>query len=76
MTATEFRDHLTRLGLSQMAFARVTGANPRTVRRWAAGGPIRQEIAMLVERLKPNDPVVRAHRDQHGRSTRQTEDFV
>lgn len=63
MTATQFRDHLNRLGLTQMAFARLVGTNPRTVRRWAAGdSPIRQEIVMLVERLRPNDPDVLRHR--------------
>lgn len=68
MTATEFRSHLARLGLSQMAFARVVGADPRTVRRWAAGGPIRAEIVMLIERLRPSDPVIRKHQ--------RPEDFV
>ena len=62
MTADEFRAHLTRLDLSQMAFARLTGVEPRTVRRWAAEGPNRQETVLLIERLQPDDPSVRAAR--------------
>ena len=60
MTATELRDHLDRLGLSQLAFVRLTGRSPRSVRRWVArdpakGAPIPKDIAMLVTRLHPHD---------------------
>jgi DNA-binding transcriptional regulator YiaG len=37
MTATEFDAVIDRLGLSQVAAARLLGFNERTVRRWALG---------------------------------------
>jgi DNA-binding transcriptional regulator YiaG len=37
MTADEFRGVLAALGMSQRGFAAYTGANERTVRRWALG---------------------------------------
>lgn len=60
MTSEQLRSHLDRLGLSQMAFSRLTGRQPRTVRRWVCnepgrGSPVPPEIAMLVVRLHPND---------------------
>ena len=49
-----------------MAFSRLTGRSPRTVRRWVStalsrGSEAPPEIAMLVTRLHPHDAdVVRA----------------
>jgi transcriptional regulator with XRE-family HTH domain len=37
MTATQFREALERLGLSQIGAARLFGADARTARRWALG---------------------------------------
>ncbi|CAB5220458.1 hypothetical protein UFOVP233_82 [uncultured Caudovirales phage] len=37
MDPEQFRAGLERLGLSQTAFAKWNGLNPRTVRRWALG---------------------------------------
>jgi DNA-binding transcriptional regulator YiaG len=37
MTAADYRAALDRLGLSQVAAAKVLGVNPRTSRRWALG---------------------------------------
>jgi DNA-binding transcriptional regulator YiaG len=34
MTATEAREHIARLGISQQALARMIRVNPSTVRRW------------------------------------------
>lgn len=37
MTANQFRTAIHRLDLSQVGAARLVGADPRTVRHWAAG---------------------------------------
>lgn len=37
MTADEYRDAIERLGLSQVAAARLLGVDDRTSRRWAIG---------------------------------------
>ena len=37
LTPLDFRTALARVGYSQRAFARLVGANERTVRRWTAG---------------------------------------
>jgi len=36
MAATEAREHIARLGISQQALARMIRVNPSTVRRWIA----------------------------------------
>lgn len=46
MTSTQYRKALEKLGLSQMAAARVLGVNGRTSQRWASG---EQDIPKLVE---------------------------
>jgi hypothetical protein len=38
MTAAQYRDALSRLGLTQMAAARLLGIDDRTSRRWAQYG--------------------------------------
>lgn len=38
MTPTDFTTALASLGLSQKAFARITGMHTTTVSRWATGG--------------------------------------
>src|SRR5262249_12706171 len=48
MTSTEFRDCLTKLGLTQTEAARLLSVAPGTVRRWAEGGAT--EIPGPVER--------------------------
>ena len=37
MTATEYRDALSRVGLTQVGAAKLFGVNPRTSQRWALG---------------------------------------
>ena len=52
MTATEFRQHLARLELTQAAFARLIKVDIRTVKRWASlRDPF--EIPRAVEILLP-----------------------
>jgi DNA-binding transcriptional regulator YiaG len=48
MSAAEFRAALSGLGLSQSGFARITGADPRTVRRWAAGAEIPAWVPLVL----------------------------
>jgi hypothetical protein len=38
MTPTQFRDALSRLGLTQIGAARLFGIAPKTVRNWASKG--------------------------------------
>ena len=48
MTPTEFRAALARIDISQQAWARLWGLNPRTVRRWIRG---EQDIPLWVARV-------------------------
>jgi transcriptional regulator with XRE-family HTH domain len=48
MSATEYRDALAKLGLTQVGAARLMGVSDRTSRRWASG---EQDIPPPVERL-------------------------
>jgi DNA-binding transcriptional regulator YiaG len=48
MTASEFRQGLKTLDLTQEAFAGMLGIASRTVRRWIADDVIPPEIAVLV----------------------------
>lgn len=49
MTATEFRAHLARTGLSVRACAAWLGIAPRTVSRYTAGElPVPRQTAMLI----------------------------
>lgn len=59
MTAGQFREALTALGLTQAGCARFLDIDERTVRRWATGGPPRS-IALLLGlmqrfEVKPED---------------------
>jgi hypothetical protein len=40
VTSDEFRETIERLGLSQIAAARLLGVDARTSRRWASGAPV------------------------------------
>lgn len=52
MTATEFSQALSALGLSQRAAGPALGSDPRTVRRWASGEcPVPRPVALLVGAL-------------------------
>jgi DNA-binding transcriptional regulator YiaG len=51
MTPATFRATLQALNLSQQAFARLVGANPRTIRRWALGEQPVAAWAVVVLRL-------------------------
>jgi hypothetical protein len=52
MTAAELRDHLDRLGLTQVAFAHLIDVDARTVKRWAS--PTEPfEIPRTIEILLP-----------------------
>ena len=61
MTPTQYRDAISRLGLSQVRAARFLGVDPRTSRRWALGEiPIPKAIGMFLYlllngALKPED---------------------
>jgi hypothetical protein len=59
MTAAQYRDALSRLGLTQMAAARLLGIDDRTSRRWAQYGTHgTSEILLrllLTGRLRPAD---------------------
>lgn len=56
MTPAEFRDHLSRLGLSQLAAGRFLNYNGRTVRRWASGREsVPVVVQKLLEKLEPED---------------------
>ena len=53
MTPEAFRDALRTLHMSQQAFARAVGVNPRTVRRWASGeSPIAPTVVPLLHVLQ------------------------
>ena len=52
MTASQFRNALDRLGLSQLGAARLLGADGRTARRWALGErSIPPTVAILLRLL-------------------------
>ena len=52
MTANQFRAALSRLGLPQLAAARLFGADGRTVRRWALGErPVPYTVVILLRLL-------------------------
>ncbi len=71
MTPLQFRKHLDRLRLTQSDFARLIKVPPRGVRRYTSGdSPIRQELALLVQRLQPDDPEVSAVRREVADKTR------
>lgn len=62
MDAVQFRAGLDGLGLSQTAFAKWTGKNPRTVRRWAAGeDPVPREIAVIIALLEAISEIGGSH---------------
>jgi len=53
MTPAEYRSTLSRLGLSQVAAARVMGIDPRTSRRYALGEtPIPKIVENLLDILR------------------------
>ena len=47
MTANQYRAALSRLGLTQVAAARLFGVNAATSRRWAAGGVSGATVILL-----------------------------
>jgi hypothetical protein len=51
MTAKQFQAAIDRLGLSQVAAARLFGSDPRTARRWALGERDVPECVAIVLRL-------------------------
>jgi hypothetical protein len=52
VTTAEFRAALDRLGISQVAAAKLFGAHARTARRWALGeAPVPTTVAMLLRLL-------------------------
>lgn len=52
MTANQFRSAIAKLGLSQVAAARLVGADPRTARRWALDErPVPECVAILLRLL-------------------------
>lgn len=52
MTPTEYRDHIARLGLSQVRAGRLLGRDARTSRRWALGqSNIPPEAAIILRLL-------------------------
>jgi DNA-binding transcriptional regulator YiaG len=52
MTTAEFRAALERLGLTQVAAAKLFDASARTARRWALGEvPVPSTVAMLLHLL-------------------------
>ena len=53
MTTEEARIHLARLGLSQQGAARLFHLNPRTVRRFLAGGDIPRAVEIALALLTP-----------------------
>ena len=56
MTTDDYRNHLARLDLSQLAAGRMLGVDPRTARRFASGDqPIPPPYAMLLELMEPQD---------------------
>lgn len=61
MTTDQYRDAISRLGLSQVGAAHFLGVDPRTSRRWALGElPIPRAVEllfalMLREGIKPSD---------------------
>lgn len=59
MTHMQFRKHLQRLRLTQTDFGRLIGSPSRSIRRYASGeSAIRQDLAMLIKRLAPDDDEV------------------
>ena len=59
MTPAQYRDALSRLGLTQMAAARLLGINDRTSRRWAQYGTHGPSEILL--RLLPTGRLRPAH---------------
>jgi DNA-binding XRE family transcriptional regulator len=51
MTANEFREMLTLLGLSQTAAAKLLGLTRRTIVHYAAGHPIPTPVVILLKLL-------------------------
>lgn len=53
MDAPAFREALAAIGMTQVAFAKKVGRNPRTIRRWALGErPIPDHIPLVLELLE------------------------
>lgn len=51
MTPTQFQAAIDRLGLSQVAAAKLVKANPRTARKWASGASGVPECVAILLRL-------------------------
>lgn len=51
MTAKQFQTAIDRLGLSQVAAAKMVGADPRTARKWASGANRVPECVAILLRL-------------------------
>lgn len=64
MTSLQFRNHIVRLGLSQVQAAHVLGVTPRTARRWALGevrvSPTAAKLLRLMRQNKLSAQEVRA----------------
>jgi DNA-binding transcriptional regulator YiaG len=64
VTSDEFRDTIERLGLSQIAAARLLGVDARTSRRWASGErdippPVVRFLRYLIATKKTGDQAMR-----------------
>ena len=64
MTPDEYREALARLGLSQVAAARLLGVDERTSRRWAGGerdvpAPAVRFLQYLIATRKPGEQAMR-----------------
>lgn len=65
MTADEYRSTIARLGLSQVAAARLLGVDDRTSRRWATGerdvpGPADRFLKYLIASGRTGEQALRA----------------
>ena len=63
MTPDEYRDTLTRLGLSQVGAARALGVDERTSRRWAHGEreippPVVVALVLMEDRVRRGLPLL------------------
>lgn len=67
MTPKQFQAAIDRLGLSQVAAARLIGADPRTARKWAAGDNAVPECVAILLRLLMSGKITVADIEAHKR---------
>ena len=69
MTGPELKSTLSALSLSQVAFARILGANTRTVQRWITGEykPVPEYATFAVEAMQKSEDVLEMAREMSGR---------